>query len=270
MIYLRDDLKAAWKNQDPFQLLENMDGEVFRELEARRTFRFKLNDSYFFAKVHLGVGWGEILGDLLRFRKPVLGARNEWNALNKLKELGVDTMSAVGFGELGKNPASQRSFLVTEELADMQTLEDVCEQWPDSPPDFVTKQAVISKLAEISRILHENGVNHRDYYLCHFMVPRGPLDKDNLNFYLIDLHRAQIRSQLPDRWRIKDLSGLYYSCMDIGLTKRDILRFLRQYADAPLREVMSSSYWQALCQNTKQKALKLYARMERKAGHPNY
>ena len=119
MLYLRDDFKQAWQGKNPQDVLESMDGEVFRALEARRTFRFELNGSGFFAKVHGGVGWGEIIENLLRFRLPILGARNEWLALNKLQEIGLDTMTPVGFGETGANPATQRSFLVTEELKDM-------------------------------------------------------------------------------------------------------------------------------------------------------
>ena len=47
---------------------------------------------------------------------------------------------------------------------------------------------------------------------------------------MIDLHRALIREQLPKRWVIKDIAGLYYSAMGIGLTSRDIQRFIWQYS----------------------------------------
>lgn len=99
MLYLRDDFKQAWSGKDPHQLLDNMDGEVYRALESRRTFRFQLNGSYYFAKVHRGVGWKAIVGELIRFRKPVLGALDEWLALNRLKELGLKTMTPVAFGQ---------------------------------------------------------------------------------------------------------------------------------------------------------------------------
>ena len=211
MLYLRDDLKRAWQGKDPHDLLETMDGEVYRALEARRTFRFVVNKKGFFAKVHGGVGWYEIIENLLRFRLPILGAKNEWVALNKLHELGVDTMTPVGFGQKGKNPASQRSFLITEELADMVTLEDFCADWKTNPPAFALRLAVVKKLAEVSRKIHDNGINHRDYYLCHFMMPNlAKPDPRQLKFYLIDLHRAQVRNNTPLRWRIKDISGFIF------------------------------------------------------------
>ena len=269
MLYLRDDFKKAWQDKDPHQLLEEIDGEVYRDLEARRTFRFELNGSGFFAKVHRGIGWFEIIENLVRFRLPVLGARNEWEALNKLHELGIKTMTPVAFGEKGQNPAKQHSFLVTEELADMWTLEDFCDQWKSVPPAFSLKQAMVRKLAEITRVMHENGINHRDYYLCHFMLPKSPApEPDNLNFYLIDLHRAQIRENLPDRWRLKDLSGLYFSAMDYGFTCRDLYRFIKVYTDLPLREALNQ--FGPMWRKIEAKSSALYDRMERKAGHPNY
>jgi heptose I phosphotransferase len=43
---------------------------------------------------------------------------------------------------------------------------------------------------------------------------------------------------LPTRWRNKDLASLYFSVLEIGLTRRDLLRFVRLYFDAPLRETL--------------------------------
>ncbi len=54
---------------------------------------------------------------------------------------------------------------------------------------------------------------------------------------MIDLHRAQIRRRTPRRWLVKDLAGLYFSAMDIGLTRTDRLRFIRAYEQKPLRDV---------------------------------
>ncbi len=273
-LYLRDDFKQAWQNQNVYQLLSTMEGETFRDVEARRTFRFEFQGKGFFAKVHKGTGWKEIAENLLRFRKPVLGARNEWDALNKLHALGIDTMTPVAFGETGNNPARQQSFLVTEELSNMSSLEELCEQWKDKPPCIHLKRALIDKLADISHTLHNNGINHRDYYFCHFLAAAGSFeafrqgDKKALKFYLIDLHRAQIRDSLPDRWRIKDLSGLYYSAMDYGFTQRDIYRFIKRYTGLSLREALNKHF--LLWKKSEEKAKKLYTRMIRKAGHPNY
>jgi heptose I phosphotransferase len=65
-----------------------------------------------------------------------------------------------------------------------------------------------------------------------------PVTADGFRLSLIDLHRAQTRSNTPRRWRDKDLAGLYFSALGIGLTQRDKLRFLQVYFQRPLREVL--------------------------------
>ena len=269
MLYLRNDFKKLWQGKDPFKILSNMEGEIFRELEARRTFRFEYEGKGYFAKIHKGIGWGEIAENLIRLRKPVLGAQNEWEALSAIKSIGLDTMTMVAYGKKGCNPAKQESFLITEELKDMHTLEDLCETWAYNPPSFSLKTAIIKKLGLISRNLHQGGINHRDYYLCHFMLSKqvNP-DPNSLRFYIIDLHRAQVRDKVPTRWRLKDISGLYYSAMNYNLSQRDIYRFITSYTGLSLRESLKSYKW--MWKKIDKKATKLHKRMKRKAGHPNY
>src|SRR5690606_18354130 len=56
----------------------------------------------------------------------------------------------------------------------------------------------------------------------------------NKRLYVMDLHRAQLRRRVPRRWLVKDLGSLYYSALDIGLSRRDVLRFIRIYSGLPL------------------------------------
>ena len=73
-------------------------------------------------------------------------------------------MTAAGYGRRGFNPAKQLSFLITDELTDTLSFEDLCAKWPSQPCGFALKQALITQLAEIARTLHQNGVNHRDFW----------------------------------------------------------------------------------------------------------
>jgi heptose I phosphotransferase len=67
--------------------------------------------------------------------------------------------------------------------------------------------------------MHRAGVNHRDCYICHFLLHTDrPVTADDFKLSVIDLHRAQTRADLPLRWRDKDLAALY-SALDIGLTR---------------------------------------------------
>ncbi len=238
-LFLDEPWRALWAGKDPFVAVEALEGEVFRELEGRRTLRAEVAGRGYFVKIHHGIGWAEILKNLLSLRLPVLGAQNEWRAIQRLGELGVDSMRGVAYGQRGHNPARLRSFLVTEELAPTVSLEDYLLDWATRPPPVLLKRALITRVAEMARRMHAGGVNHRDFYICHFLLHLDPPPTaERLRLSLIDLHRAQVRARTPRRWRDKDLAALYFSVLDIGLTSRDLLRFLTAYFGRPLRHVL--------------------------------
>ncbi len=261
MSHLEEPLRSLWAGQDPFAAVEALQGEVLRALEGRRTLRTEIAGRGYYVKIHRGIGWGEIFKNLLSGRLPVLGAGNEWRALKRLAVLGVDTMRAVAFGESGSNPARRHSFIVTEELAPAVSLEDFCRDWPQHPPLPALKHALIRRVAEMARRMHDGGVNHRDFYICHFLL-HLPVDASTPRLSLIDLHRAQVRTSTPRRWRDKDLAALYFSALDIGLTKRDRLRFLKTYFARPLRSVLHDE--SALLRHLEGESIRLMTRYQRK------
>ena len=249
MLNLADALQTAWKGKDIYDLLFKLEGQVYREKEGRRTFRFEMDGQSYFAKVFMGIGWKALLSCLLKFRKPIISAENEWRAIQKLSQLGIATMRLVGYGKRGYNPARRQSFIITEELKPTLSLEDFCRDWEHHPPSRKLKHALINHVAQIARALHANGIVHRDLYLCHFLLDTGhqPLGHDSKppRLFLIDLHRAEQRRKIKQRWRIKDVAGLYFSSMGIGLTQRDRLRFIEAYSQRPWREAIRAEklFW---------------------------
>ncbi|MCQ4346318.1 lipopolysaccharide core heptose(I) kinase RfaP [Pseudomonas stutzeri] len=238
-LILAEPFKSLWAGRDAFAEVEKLQGQVYRELEGRRTLRTEVAGHGYFVKIHRGIGWGEIVKNLLTLKAPVLGAGQEWTAIQRLAAAGVPTMTAVAFGARGANPATQHSFIVTEELAPTVSLEDFSRDWRDSPPPPRLKRALIQRLAEMVGDMHRAGVNHRDCYICHFLLHTDkPVRADDFRLSVIDLHRAQTRAAVPRRWRDKDLAALYFSALDIGLTRRDLLRFLRVYFRRPLRDTL--------------------------------
>lgn len=261
-LILAEPFKTLWAGRDAFAEVEKLDGQVYRELDARRTLRTEVDGHGFFVKIHRGIGWAEILKNLITAKLPVLGAGQEWLAIQRLQEVGVPTMTAVAYGEKGSNPADQHSFIVTEELAPTVSLEDLSMDWVKQPPAPVIKHALIAELARMTGMMHRAGVNHRDCYICHFLLHTDkPLVADDFKLSVIDLHRAQVRSKIPLRWRNKDLAALYFSALDIGLTRRDKLRFLKGYFQQPLRQILAEEA--ALLGWLERKAAKLYDRKQR-------
>ncbi|MBE7377198.1 lipopolysaccharide core heptose(I) kinase RfaP [Pseudomonas lopnurensis] len=262
-LILAEPFKTLWQGKDPFVEVERLQGQVYRELEGRRTLRTEVDGRGYFVKIHRGIGWAEIAKNLLTAKAPVLGAGQEWRAIQHLHEAGVPTMTAVAYGERGANPATQHSFIITEELAPTISLEDFSVNWREQPPQPALKRALIAEVARMAGTMHRAGVNHRDFYICHFLLHTDrPVTADDLHLSLIDLHRAQTRARTPRRWRNKDLAGLYFSALGIGLTRRDELRFLRDYSQRPLREILREEA--PLLARLERKAERLQARYERK------
>lgn len=260
IISIPEDLRNYF-GQNIFESIFMSNGKVFREHKNRKTLFFQKNGKGFFLKIHRGVGIKEILKNLMSFRLPVISVMNEVRAIRAINRLGIDTMEIVGYGVRGIPPAWVDSFLITKEIKNTVNLEVFCKDWKNIKPDFKLKSSIIYKVADIARNLHKNGINHRDFYICHFLLDLKSIkDKDykNLKLYLIDLHRVQIRKKTPERWIIKDLSGLLFSCMDIGLSKYDIFRFMKYYSDKSLRDILrdESRFWSKVYK----KAVKLYVK----------
>lgn len=233
-----------------FEQFMALRGECVRSKEGRVTQRIAIADQYYYVKQHRGVGWREIIKNLLQLRLPVISARNEWLAIQKLESLKIPVATIAAYGLQGLNPACKQSFILTGELAPAISLEDLARNWRTKPPTFRFKHVLLTEVAKIARKLHESGMNHRDFYLCHFLLDTqdklDPATIESCKIYLIDLHRAQIREKTPQRWVIKDIASLHFSSMDIGLTKRDLYRFIKIYRGKGLKEIFSTEkkFWQ--------------------------
>lgn len=244
-LQLRPELARALargSDYDRFERILTMQGEVFREHKHRRTVKVIIDGQAWFLKVHGHTSWLEILKNALRFRWPTLDARPEVEAINRLTELGVPTMETGGWGVRGRWPHRLESFLFTRALEGFRHLDEVVREagdWPDAKRRAFLR-AVITETALISRAMHTSGINHRDYYLCHFMLPDRDWSNwsaaDPLRLHVIDLHRAQVRRRITWQAAAKDLSGLLFSSLDAHLTPRDLWRFLRLYWGADWKQ----------------------------------
>ena len=229
MIFLSSPFAEAWKDKDPFEEIKKIQGKTYREVATRQTLNFKFKGESFYIKMHHGTSLKEVLKNLICLRMPVLGARNEFEAIKRLHELGVSTMEIAAFGERGINPLRKESFIITRDLNPAISLEDFCRDWNINPPSYSVKKKLIEKVAIMVRGMHQGGVNHRDCYICHFLL-KFPFNlKKEPNLAVIDLHRAQIRNSVPKRWRDKDIIALFFSTRSIGLNYKDYLRFAKVY-----------------------------------------
>lgn len=266
-LFLDDFFQRQWLGKDPFAEVENLDGKVFRNIKNRRTLKFSLDGKSFFLKHHRGVGWREIFKNLFSLKLPVIGAGNEFRAIRKLEALQIKTMHCSAYGERGFNPAARDSFIITEDIGEHRSLEEIAAERSTNPVSRAQKVALIKRVAAISRTLHDNGVNHRDYYLCHFLMQANAAAENGFDLYLIDLHRVGIRKKIPSRYLFKDMGGLWFSAMDAGLSKADCLRFIAEYARRDLRSELecNAAFWQKINQTGEKLYKKEYNRPPRHA-----
>ena len=212
-----------------FDAVMAVEGEVHRAKEGRRTVSFFHEGQEYFAKVHNGIGWGEVLKNLFYLKLPAADASAEWQAAALLKSAGVKTVEIVGRGLRGWNPATRQSFVVMKGLEERETADVLLKQTHNR----ALRRLVIRKVAESTRRMHEAGMNHRDCYLCHFHLPVRDWSQwageDDFDVPVIDLHRAQLRDRVPRRWLVKDLGALLFSSLDCGVSDREIVAFLQIY-----------------------------------------
>lgn len=251
MIGVRADRRELFPEKDVDEFFA-IDGETVKHVvESRRIFRFERGGRYFYMKVHYGVGWGEIFKNLLQLKMPIIGAEHEWRAIRAFNQPNVDiaTTPLVAWGKQGWNPATQRSFIITDALDDTVDLEHwlpELEKWPKQAERLRLKRAIIQRLGDIAKRLHSNGMNHRDFYLCHFRLDiskaEGLPSTENLQLYLMDLHRVEQRDDLPERWAVKDIAGLLFSALfdskGIVLNRSDIIRFIDAYTENGWRHAL--------------------------------
>lgn len=263
-LYLRDDLQAAVRtgglavpDDDVFAALSATEGEVYRRSARRRTLRVVIGDKTYFAKVHEGVGWREIAKNLLAGKRPVLGARHDFEASRRLRAEGVAVPEVAAFGERGVNPARRRSFAIHDALEGFCSLEDVGHAWRWGAA-IELKRALLIEAGRLTAAMHGAGVCHRDYYACHLMANAAKLGRGEAELAVIDLHRAEVHRRLSRRARVRDLGALLYSTSAMPLTERDRLRFVAAYAGtaASVELRRRGEFWRAVVR----RAERLHAR----------
>jgi len=210
-------------------------GQVAKNvLRERTTTRLDLMEAdgatrTLYLKRHQRPNLWELIKPLLRFTRPIVGARNEWQAILRFHEIGIATMVPVALGEAGR-----RSFLMTQGIENCQKL----TAWMDSHQhalgngELASLRQIVDGVADVARNMHAAGMHHQDFYLTHLMVPqRGPAAP----IHVLDLGRARFQPRLAHRWIVKDLAQLDYSADGVSATDR--LRFFTRYlGHRPTRE----------------------------------
>lgn len=158
-------------------------------------------------------------------RRIITSAQCDIQYYDLLSNSGIETPFPVAVGFVRRGMFEKQSFVIMEELRDMEALERKLPGcFYQSGPDAIGKRReFIDQLAEFTSRFHGTGLRHRDYYLAHIFHNSGG------RFALIDLHRCFRPMLLKERFRVKDLGQLYYPASADYFSKADRLRFYKVY-----------------------------------------
>lgn len=264
-LYLRDDIEAAARSgalgvsvptgaaiagdvaTSVFEALYALTGDVYRQAAHRRTLRCEIAGRSYFAKLHAGFGWRDIVTGWASLNRPVIGARDEYRACSRLADAGVLAPRVAAFGECGSGPSTRRSLVVCDALEGFVSLEDVANDWAANPRPTAVKRRLLVAAADLAARMHEAGVFHRDFYLCHLLANAAKLADGDVELAVIDLHRAVVGAGGRDA-RIRDLAALFYSAQAVPLARADLARFVGAYTgQRPARAMRGQRrFWAAV------------------------
>ena len=145
---------------------------------------------------------------------------------DQLSKAGIKTPKVIAYGSQWGKLFEKRSFIITEKLPEAWPLEKKLPSffYNSSPLQNVEdKRQFIHALADFAAKFHKTNLRHRDFYFAHIFA-----DKKQ-NFYLIDLQRAFKPLLFKWRYRLKDLTQLYYSAPGKIISRADRFRFYIRY-----------------------------------------
>jgi len=146
-------------------------------------------------------------------------AEKEVKGFRLLADASIPAPAMVAWGRL----TDGRNFVITEDLAGYKPADKLLA-------DGFDFERLRNPLAELAAKLHNNGLHHRDLYLCHFFVK---VDGDSIDVKLIDVARVK---KLPalitrQRWIVKDLAQFWFSSLSVPITEQQREAWLARYME---------------------------------------
>jgi len=185
-----------------------------------------------------------------------LWAEREWHNIYRLNAVGIPTMTPAAFGT-----GRTGSFLFTESLEPAQSLKDFISSYFIRPLDnkrFSEKLRLTARLAELAKRLHQNNLFHKDFYTGHIFIERLG---GNFKLYLIDVQRVCEYTQFQNRWQVKDLASLNFSCENTAVTNADKMRFFKLYLGIDKLNVKEKAFAYKIISKTKRISRHTYKKL---------
>ena len=188
--------------------------------------RLQLQGAYY---VKIYSGWKELLGQIFYKSRFEAELANQYY----FSELGICTPQVAAFGRELRWGICQRTAMVTREVANSTTLEELINKGDLYKNGVARTRELLKKLAQVTRLLHRNLFFHRDLKTRNILVVDTG---QQYQLYFIDCpsgyhpprflwHKSIIRDlaylERGFRGRIRNVDMLYFFKQYLGVDKLD-------------------------------------------------
>jgi tRNA A-37 threonylcarbamoyl transferase component Bud32 len=162
-------------------------------------------------------------------------ARSEFVALGLMRQLGIQAVRPIAFGERRIGHFVRSCFLVTEAVPDAMPLSSFIKTFGDrrdSAQAQRSRREILTALARQVRHMHEAGFVHRDLFWRNVLIRFLP--DSRFEFYFLDASvgkRIRMQQRRQDSI-VSDIAAMGALAPDF-CSKADQMRFLLTYLDTP-------------------------------------
>jgi tRNA A-37 threonylcarbamoyl transferase component Bud32 len=160
-------------------------------------------------------------------------ARNEYRTLRLMRDLGIQAVRPVAFGERRHGHFLCSCFIISEAVPDAMSLASFIKRFHHHPETYRARNArheILTSLARQVRQMHESGFVHRDLFWRNVLIRSLP--DDRFEFYFLDasVGRRIRLQQRRQEFIVRDIAAMGVLAPDF-CSKSDQLRFLLEYLD---------------------------------------
>jgi len=171
----------------------------------------------------------------------------EMKAIQQLRACNIPTLKPLYFAQRTID-GDRRSILITAELKDYISLEDLTHEWDDKGwPSVAERKRIIISVANVLREMHKHKLQHNCFYAKHVLLKF--VDND-IDVRIIDLEKVKRRC-LRTTATIRDLYTLSRHLGSWSATDR--LRFLLVYMQIPRLNPVARKVWKKIARRTVRK-----------------
>ncbi len=210
---LEDLIKTIENMQTADQFISSLPGEIIKNQTFKSLIKLQIDDSYYYLKVWWNNNCFRLLKDIIRRQERAV---REAIGLLLLSKYGFNTPKLVAYGTVCHTCINKFSYIITEELNNVETLKEFLLKNHDSK--------IMMSVGMIVYSLHNCDISFGDLHLENILVSTNNRHK----FFFLDWMAAKKSKSM--RKKIYDIVNFVYWTEQIFENKRYLIDdFLNSY-----------------------------------------